>query len=95
MRLQRKSGSLPTLEVIAVYGEEPDAPRRDVQVKFWDQVTVTHLLLLIAEYKKGRLDDQFITLTLTDEDKEKLEFQGVPIEGLSHLLFDIENGKTC
>ena len=90
-----RGGSLPTLTVIGVYSEVPDYRHENLQVKFWDSVTVARLFMLVVDYKKGIITSPFIELTLTDEDKEKLKSQGIEIERLSRLIFDIRKAKTC
>ena len=89
-----KTGSLPTFSVNAIYQDESYFWHQRVKVEFWDDVTVTKIIMLCVDYKKGKFKSSLVKLTLTDDCKEKLGKQGIPVSCLSHLVLNLKGLKT-
>lgn len=92
--MNRKKGDLPIFSVNAIYQYESYFWHQRVKVKFWDDLTVTKIIFLCIDYKKGELRSPLVKLTLTDDCRAKLGKQGVPVPCLSHLILNLKGLKT-
>ena len=75
------------IKATAVYADLPLATAKPVRLKIRDTHTAARLLLMIVEYKRGRITHPYIKLTFTDQDLVYIKEQGIPAEGLTHFIF--------
>ena len=78
------------LNLTAVYANLPLATTEAVTLKLTDATTLTHFLMMIVDWKRGKRSP-FVKITFTDSDVPQLRAQGIETEGLTHFVYEMGN----
>ena len=86
-----------TIKVTAVYGDLEVPTTEQVELVIYDQIIAMRLMIILTRWRMGLLPSRtyeyyWVRIEVTEEGKAHLIMQDIPIEGLTHFVWELKRG---